>query len=127
MLEWSISCKCYPAVEAGRKRELRLSTLERLARAYGLEPWQLLAPDLPEGKLAAKRDAAHPRRSHLGLGCAGQAPGPRGREAAQPGRLTGHSPQVTLPLGKRRKRRGRSSRVAARMGGILESWDPSVS
>jgi transcriptional regulator with XRE-family HTH domain len=50
-----ISYKDYQAVEAGRKRELRLSTLERLARAYGLEVWQLLAPDPPEGKLAAKR------------------------------------------------------------------------
>ena len=35
--------------------ELRLATLERLARAYGLEVWQLLAPDLTESKLAAKR------------------------------------------------------------------------
>ena len=50
-----ISYKYYQAVEAGRKRELRLSTLERLARAYGLEVWQLLAPDPPEGKVAAKR------------------------------------------------------------------------
>jgi len=50
-----ISYKYYQAVEAGRKRELRLSTLERLARAYGLEVWQLLAPDPPASKLAAKR------------------------------------------------------------------------
>ncbi len=56
-----ISYKYYQAVEAGRKRELRLSTLERLARAYGLEVWQLLAPDPPESKLAAKR--LPPRRA----------------------------------------------------------------
>ncbi len=42
-----ISYKWYQAVEAGRKRELRLSTLEKFARAYGLEPWQLLAPQFP--------------------------------------------------------------------------------
>ena len=42
-----ISYKYYQAVEAGRKRELRLSTLERLAHAYGLEVWELLAPTKP--------------------------------------------------------------------------------
>ncbi len=60
-----ISYKYYQAVEAGRKRELRLSTLERLASAYGLEVWQLLAPDLPvfnpaPGRLPRRR-AAKPR------------------------------------------------------------------
>ena len=39
-----ISYKYYQAVEAGRKKDLRLSTLDRLARAHGLEPWQLLLP-----------------------------------------------------------------------------------
>jgi transcriptional regulator with XRE-family HTH domain len=42
-----LSYKYYQAVEAGRKRELRLSTLERLAAAYGLEVYQLLSPQLP--------------------------------------------------------------------------------
>lgn len=36
--------KYYQAVEAGRKRELRLSTLERLARGHEMEVWQLLTP-----------------------------------------------------------------------------------
>jgi len=36
------SYKYYQAVEAGRKRDLRLSTLERLAEAHGMELWQLL-------------------------------------------------------------------------------------
>jgi transcriptional regulator with XRE-family HTH domain len=40
-----LSYKYYQQVEAGRKPDLRLSTLERLARAYRLEVWQLLAPD----------------------------------------------------------------------------------
>lgn len=39
-----ISYKYYQAVEAGRKRDLRLSTLDRLASAHGLETWQLLLP-----------------------------------------------------------------------------------
>ena len=45
-----ISYKYYQAVEAGRKRELRLSTLERLARAYGIDVWELLAPPMPIAK-----------------------------------------------------------------------------
>lgn len=47
-----ISYKYYQAVEAGRKIELRLSTLERLAAAYDLEVWQLLAPPFPRLKRA---------------------------------------------------------------------------
>lgn len=39
-----ISYKYYQAVEAGRKKDLRLSTLDRLANGHGLEPWQLLLP-----------------------------------------------------------------------------------
>jgi transcriptional regulator with XRE-family HTH domain len=50
-----ISYKYYQAVEAGRKRELRLSTLERLAAAYGIEVWQLLAPAAPKTKVTPKR------------------------------------------------------------------------
>lgn len=40
-----ISYKYYQQIEAGRKPDLRLSTLERLAGAYGLEVWQLLLPE----------------------------------------------------------------------------------
>jgi len=39
-----MSYKYYQAVEAGRKRDLRLSTLERLASAHGLEVWELMRP-----------------------------------------------------------------------------------
>ena len=56
-----ISYKWYQAVEAGRKRELRLSTLEKFARAYGLEPWQLLAPQPPLVK-RTPRDGQRQRR-----------------------------------------------------------------
>lgn len=41
---FDLSYKYYQAVEAGRKRDLRLSTLERLAQIHGLEVWQLLLP-----------------------------------------------------------------------------------
>lgn len=46
-----MSYKYYQALEAGRKRALRLSTLGKLASAYGIEVWQLLAPALPKTKL----------------------------------------------------------------------------
>lgn len=46
-----MSYKYYQAVEAGRKVELRFSTLERLASAYGLEVWELLAPTQPKTRL----------------------------------------------------------------------------
>jgi transcriptional regulator with XRE-family HTH domain len=51
-----ISYKYYQAIEAGRKRDLRLSTLERLAAAYGLEVHSLLAPGLPRTKVRRRVD-----------------------------------------------------------------------
>jgi transcriptional regulator with XRE-family HTH domain len=50
-----ISYKYYQAVETGVKKELRISTLERLAEAYGIEVWELLAPPLPKTKIAKVR------------------------------------------------------------------------
>lgn len=50
-----ISYKYYQAVEAGRKPDLRLSTLQRLASAYGIEVWQLLSPKPPKSKCPGKR------------------------------------------------------------------------
>jgi transcriptional regulator with XRE-family HTH domain len=52
-----MSYKYYQAVEAGRKEHLRLSTLERLAQAYGLEVYELLSPELPP--------SAHPKRHRV--------------------------------------------------------------
>jgi transcriptional regulator with XRE-family HTH domain len=49
-----ITYKYYQQIEAGRKPELRLSTLERLAKAYGIEVYQLLAPEPPKTKLPKK-------------------------------------------------------------------------
>ncbi|MDB6078838.1 MAG: transcriptional regulator [Akkermansiaceae bacterium] len=38
----SISYKYYQAIEGGRKIDLRLSTIDRLASAHGLPVWKLL-------------------------------------------------------------------------------------
>ena len=46
-----ISYKYYQAIETGVKKELRISTLERLANAYGIEVWQLLSPTTPNTKI----------------------------------------------------------------------------
>jgi transcriptional regulator with XRE-family HTH domain len=37
--------KYYQSLEAGRKIDFRMSTLQKLARAFALEPWELLHPD----------------------------------------------------------------------------------
>lgn len=47
--------KYYQALEAGRKRNLRLSTVDRLAKAYGLEAYQLLGPRMPRLRTKRKR------------------------------------------------------------------------
>jgi transcriptional regulator with XRE-family HTH domain len=49
-----ISYKYYQAIETGVKKELRISTLEWLANAYGVEVWQLLAPEIPKTKITQK-------------------------------------------------------------------------
>jgi len=50
-----ISYKYYQAVESGVKKDLRISTLERLAKAYGIDVWQLLAPSVPKTKVKAEK------------------------------------------------------------------------
>lgn len=37
--------KHYQSIEAGRKRDFRFSTLEKIARACGMEAWELLRLD----------------------------------------------------------------------------------
>ena len=37
-----LTYKYYQHVEAGRKRDMRISTIEKLAKACGLELWELL-------------------------------------------------------------------------------------
>lgn len=41
-----LAYKYYQHVEAGRRRDIRLSTVEKLAKALDLEPWELLNFDL---------------------------------------------------------------------------------
>ena len=50
-----MSYKHYQAIEAGRKPDLRLSTLERLASAYGIEVAELLGNRFPKTKIAGRR------------------------------------------------------------------------
>src|SRR5688572_27255437 len=61
--------KHYQAVEAGRKPDLRLSTLVKLAKGLGLEPWELLHPsdpavaEAPAKYLRSRRPRKKPERS----------------------------------------------------------------
>ena len=50
-----ISYKYYQAIETGVKKELRISTLERLAGTYGIEVWELLSPAIPKTKIKSSR------------------------------------------------------------------------
>ena len=62
-----ISYKYFQAIETGRKPDLRLSTLERLADAYGIEVWQLICPEMPQTRLKSRPKGAtspHYRRKH---------------------------------------------------------------
>ena len=58
-----ISYKYYQAVEAGRKRDIRISTIDRLAKALDLQGWQLL---LPWGDTAAEPKAPSTARKKGG-------------------------------------------------------------
>lgn len=49
--------KHYQSIEAGRKRDFRFSTLEKIAKACGLEAWELLRLD--EVPLLANEDSPH--------------------------------------------------------------------
>jgi transcriptional regulator with XRE-family HTH domain len=46
-----MSYKHYQALEAGRKHEVRFSTLVRVAETYGIEIYELLAPKPPQTNL----------------------------------------------------------------------------
>ena len=50
-----IGYKFYQQIETANKKEIWLSTIERLAAAYNLEAWQLLAPNLPEDSKLKKK------------------------------------------------------------------------
>jgi transcriptional regulator with XRE-family HTH domain len=61
-----VSYKYYQAVEAGRKRQLRLATVDRLAAAFGVAAWQILSPDL-ESDAVPKADRGVKRRGRSKL------------------------------------------------------------
>ncbi|MEY4488663.1 MAG: Helix-turn-helix domain [Verrucomicrobiota bacterium] len=42
-----VSMRFYQTLESGRKKQVWLETVDRLAEPFGLEAWQLLGPDLP--------------------------------------------------------------------------------
>jgi transcriptional regulator with XRE-family HTH domain len=42
-----VSYKFYQQIESGRKKQVWLETVERLAAGYGLEAWEMLAPQEP--------------------------------------------------------------------------------
>jgi transcriptional regulator with XRE-family HTH domain len=47
--------KHYQSIEAGRKNDIRFSTLAKLAKACGLEPWELLNFDSAPAILSEDR------------------------------------------------------------------------
>jgi transcriptional regulator with XRE-family HTH domain len=51
------SYKFYQLIEIGRKNDLRLSSLERLAEAYGIEVHELLGPEMPKTRFPARIQA----------------------------------------------------------------------
>ena len=59
--------KYYQSVEAGRKRDIRLSTLEKLAKACGLELWQLLNFEF-QPPVVAEEPAKHGSKAPVGKG-----------------------------------------------------------
>jgi transcriptional regulator with XRE-family HTH domain len=56
-----VSYKYYQALEAGRKADVRLSTLVRLSKAFGLELWELFSPGEIVPRLADAR-SSRPRK-----------------------------------------------------------------
>lgn len=56
------SYKFYQLIEIGRKCDLRLSSLERLAAAYGIEVYELLGPEMPKTKLPKRSSAGGRKR-----------------------------------------------------------------
>ncbi len=57
----AISYKFYQQIEANRKKQIWLETVERLAAGFGLAAWELLGPDLPKVTKLAKE----PRSSRV--------------------------------------------------------------
>jgi transcriptional regulator with XRE-family HTH domain len=64
-----VSMRYYQMIEAGRKKEMFLGTVQALARAFGLEAWQLIGPDFfsqSKPRLDVAKSAIHSRRPRRG-------------------------------------------------------------
>jgi len=42
-----VSMRQYQTIESGRQKEMRVGTIEMLASAFNLHPWELIGPQLP--------------------------------------------------------------------------------
>ena len=69
--------KYYQSVEAGRRRDLRLSTLEKLARACGLKLWELLNFDTEPSMLSVAENRADYGASARAAGSTRESPKPK--------------------------------------------------
>ena len=49
-----VAYKYYQLIEIGRRIDLRLSTLEKLAKAYGIGVHELIAPSFPKCKVTKR-------------------------------------------------------------------------
>ena len=49
-----LSYKFYQQIETGRKKQIWLETVERIAAGFGLEVWELLGPQPAETLIAAE-------------------------------------------------------------------------
>lgn len=76
--------KYYQHVESGRRRDIRLSTLEKLAKACGLKLWELLDLDNEASTALAEAPAEYEFRATPSR-TARKAPKPRARKKADSG------------------------------------------
>ena len=53
-----VAYKYYQMIEIGKRIDLRLSTLEKLAKAYGIGVHELLAPSFPKVRFSNARKTA---------------------------------------------------------------------
>lgn len=60
-----ISYKFYQAIESGRKKQIWLETVERLAAAHGLEPWQLLAPEELQSRISTSHSRTETMKNRV--------------------------------------------------------------
>ena len=64
-----VSMRYFQMIEAGRKKQIFLGTVEALAGAFGLESWQLIGPELPaqsKPRFNVVKSSIHNRRRRKG-------------------------------------------------------------